>query len=307
MRRGEAGLARGPAGAGLAARRGGRTPCTTRSTAPRPRLTRRGSMTGDSWEDHADWWQREFTDGADPEYAEQILPLAEAWLAGFDRVLDIGTGEGQVARGCARPTASPGGRASTRPPAQVRRGPAPRPAVRLRCGPGPSTLPFADASFDAAVACLVFEHIDDLDEALAEVARVLRPGGPLRVVPQPPAAADPGQRVDRRPDPRPARAVLAHRALPERGLDPRTGGGGRVHPLRAPPAQPLPQHHGRPAGLAFERMLEPAPPPGLPGPGPRVRRGGHHPAPGRAGRSPSGDAGRLERPATVVAVSRLSG
>ena len=27
------------------------------------------------------------------------------------------------------------------------------------------------------VACLVFEHIDDLDAAIAEVARVLRPGG----------------------------------------------------------------------------------------------------------------------------------
>ena len=38
-------------------------------------------------------------------------------------------------------------------------------------------LPFADAAFDAAVACLVFEHIDDVDGAIAEVARVLRPGG----------------------------------------------------------------------------------------------------------------------------------
>ena len=38
-------------------------------------------------------------------------------------------------------------------------------------------LPFADASFDAVVACLVFEHIDEVDEAIAEVARVLAPGG----------------------------------------------------------------------------------------------------------------------------------
>src|ERR1700704_1928350 len=30
---------------------------------------------------------------------------------------------------------------------------------------------------DAAVACLVFEHIRDVDAAIAEVARVLRPGG----------------------------------------------------------------------------------------------------------------------------------
>jgi len=42
---------------------------------------------------------------------------------------------------------------------------------------GAAALPFADASFDVVVACLVFEHVDDLDEAIAEVARVLRPGG----------------------------------------------------------------------------------------------------------------------------------
>src|SRR5439155_20076567 len=40
-----------------------------------------------------------------------------------------------------------------------------------------AALPFADASFDAAVACLVFEHIEDVDQAMAEVGRVLRPGG----------------------------------------------------------------------------------------------------------------------------------
>src|SRR5690606_33236268 len=38
-------------------------------------------------------------------------------------------------------------------------------------------LPFPDASFDAVVACLVFEHIEAVDEAIDEVARVLVPGG----------------------------------------------------------------------------------------------------------------------------------
>jgi SAM-dependent methyltransferase len=42
---------------------------------------------------------------------------------------------------------------------------------------GAAELPFATASFDTAVACLVFEHIEAIDEAIAEVARVLRPGG----------------------------------------------------------------------------------------------------------------------------------
>ena len=52
----------------------------------------------DRWDRHAAWWQAQFTDGADPEYEEQILPLAERWLAGRQRVLEVGTGEGQVAR-----------------------------------------------------------------------------------------------------------------------------------------------------------------------------------------------------------------
>ena len=47
---------------------------------------------------HAGWWQEGFTEGADAEYVEQILPLAAEHLAGFARVLDVGCGEGQVAR-----------------------------------------------------------------------------------------------------------------------------------------------------------------------------------------------------------------
>ena len=50
------------------------------------------------WDQHADWWQREFTDGVDPEYVEQIMPLALEFTDGFERVLDVGTGEGQLAR-----------------------------------------------------------------------------------------------------------------------------------------------------------------------------------------------------------------
>ncbi|HZR14820.1 MAG TPA: class I SAM-dependent methyltransferase [Acidimicrobiia bacterium] len=130
----------------------------------------------DPWEEHARWWQDGFTEGADPEYEEQIVPLAHEHLAGARRVLDIGAGEGQLARLASRtqrrdvvvgvdPTA-----------AQVR-------VARERAG-GPlyarataTALPVRDASFDAVVVCLVLEHVDDHRAAIAEIARVLEPDG----------------------------------------------------------------------------------------------------------------------------------
>jgi ubiquinone/menaquinone biosynthesis C-methylase UbiE len=131
-------------------------------------------LSDDLWEAHAGWWQDGFTEGADPEYTEQILPLADEWLAGRTHVLDVGTGEGQLARRLAAAGTSVVGVDPTL--AQIdeaaRRGGGPR-YVRS----GAAALPFGDATFDAVVACLVFEHIDDVDDAIDEVARVLEPGG----------------------------------------------------------------------------------------------------------------------------------
>ncbi len=44
---------------------------------------------------------------------------------------------------------------------------------------GSDPLPFGDATFDAVVSTLVLCSVDDLDRTLAEVKRVLRPGGAL--------------------------------------------------------------------------------------------------------------------------------
>jgi len=129
---------------------------------------------GQLWEDHAGWWQAGFTAGADPEYEEQILPMAARHLAGARRVLDIGTGEGQVARLAAGLGAAVVGvdPAWAQLATAGERGGGPAYA-RATAG----TLPVADGAVDAVVACLVFEHIDDADAALAEVGRVLAGGG----------------------------------------------------------------------------------------------------------------------------------
>jgi SAM-dependent methyltransferase len=128
----------------------------------------------DPWEANAGWWQAGFTAGADPEYEEQILPLARQWLAGAGAVLDVGCGEGQIARLVA-PSAT---RVVAVDPTWAQL------VVAAERGGGPAyarataaALPVATATFDAVVACLVFEHIREVDVAIAEVARVLVPGG----------------------------------------------------------------------------------------------------------------------------------
>ena len=129
-----------------------------------------------SWEIVAEWWQAGFTEGADEEYEEQILPILAAELQGSTRVLDVGCGEGQVSR-----------LAAGLPGVELAVGFDPTAAQALEAkkrGGGvlvgradAAALPFSCASFDAVVACLVFEHIEAVDQAIHEVGRVLRPGG----------------------------------------------------------------------------------------------------------------------------------
>ncbi len=131
-------------------------------------------MSADSWETHAGWWQHHFTAGADPEYEEQILPLAEIHLADATRLLDIGCGEGQLSRRLARRGVSVVGVDPT--VGQLRAAATRGGGVRYTRGAA-EALPFAAATFDAAVICLTLEHLDPFEPAVHEVARILAPHG----------------------------------------------------------------------------------------------------------------------------------
>lgn len=130
--------------------------------------------TDPTWDDHAQWWIDGFTGGVDAEYTEQIIPMAVAEVGGAGRILDVGCGEGQVARSLAASGADVVGIDPTLRNIEVARERGGGPEYRVGSA---DALPFAGSSFDAVVACLVFEHIDALDASVAEVARVLRPGG----------------------------------------------------------------------------------------------------------------------------------
>ena len=58
-----------------------------------------------------------------------------------------------------------------------------RPTVDIEVGRAPAeALPLADASADAVVSTLVLCSVDDLDRSLAELGRILRPGGRLVLI-----------------------------------------------------------------------------------------------------------------------------
>jgi len=213
----------------------------------------------DLWEDHAEWWIDGFTEGADPEYTEQILPLAAAELDGFGRVLDVGCGDGQISRLLAARGASVVGVDPTWNQIRVA---AERDGGAVFARSGAAELPFAAGSFDAAVACLVFEHIDDVDGAIAEVARVVRPGGRFSFFLNHPLLQTPGSGWidDHTVDP-PEHYWRIGSYLVEQDSVEQVEQGVFIRFVHRPLSRylnTLAEH-----GLVLERMVEPAPPDGF--------------------------------------------
>lgn len=97
-----------------------------------------------------------------------------------ERVLDVGSGPGylvaSIADAVGRAGAVHGLDPSAAMNALARERAADRPQVSIDTGDA-LALPYPDGAFDAAVSTQVYEYVADIAGALAELRRVLRPGG----------------------------------------------------------------------------------------------------------------------------------
>jgi len=132
---------------------------------------------------HAAWYDRLTTVALRPLYRAAAGHVLAALPSG-GRVLDVGTGPGQllvelgsrrddVALAGIDPSADMVGHATKRIEAAGFSG---RTELHVAAT---EDLPFADESFDAVVSTLSSHHWSDPAAAIAEQARVLRPGGQL--------------------------------------------------------------------------------------------------------------------------------
>jgi SAM-dependent methyltransferase len=180
-------------------------------------------------------------------------------LRGAQRVLDVGCGEGQVARHVVTTVGAPLVVGVDAADAQL--------TVARERGGGvhylrgrADAIPVPVAAFDGAVACLVFEHITEVDAALAEVARVLAPGGVFLFLLNHPLLQVPGS------------GWIDDQVLDEQYWRVGPYLVEDVSPEEIAPGVTLPFVH-RPlsryvnglhdVGLVLERMEEPPPPPGF--------------------------------------------
>jgi ubiquinone/menaquinone biosynthesis C-methylase UbiE len=110
----------------------------------------------------------------------RLAPIARDLLGGLTGdVLEVGAGSGAMFRyypDAARVVAF-------EPDRHMRRRAAPnlRPNIRLEEGAG-ERLPAADGSVDAVVVSLVLCTVSDVPRTLAEIRRVLKPGGKLVLI-----------------------------------------------------------------------------------------------------------------------------
>ena len=126
------------------------------------------------------WWSDEV------RWVRTLKNLVPGRLRWFDRqidwqgrdVLDLGCAGGFMAEALAQRGANVTGIDPAEGTIEVARQHARKSGLGIGYDVGfGEALPYADASFDAVVCVDVLEHVADLNQVLAQVARVLRPGG----------------------------------------------------------------------------------------------------------------------------------
>ena len=125
-------------------------------------------------------WADRYDEAANP-LLDVEAPIVTAAIERWPRparVLDVACGTGRHAARLAALGHDVTGIDGS--PAMLARARAAVPSARLVDGPM-APLPFADGEFDAALCCLALSHCPDPGPPLAELGRVVRPGGPVLV------------------------------------------------------------------------------------------------------------------------------
>jgi len=148
----------------------------------------------------------------------RMLEAVGAVIAADEVVLDIGCGVGRLTRAIAARAAHVHGiDVSAEMLARARANLADSASVSFHLGDGTSLAPIADASIDAVVSLVVFQHIPDPAVTVGyvrEIGRVLRPGGWAAFQ----VSNDP--QVHTREHPRPPRLKVALGRAPKGQEDP---------------------------------------------------------------------------------------
>jgi 2-polyprenyl-6-hydroxyphenyl methylase / 3-demethylubiquinone-9 3-methyltransferase len=111
-------------------------------------------------------------------YFERILTQVLQLSPQGRSLLDVGCGGGILAEDFARLGCQVTGVDPSAPSLDAARQHAEQAGLRITYRQsGGEALPFGDATFDIVCCCDVLEHVDDVDAVIAEIARVLRPGG----------------------------------------------------------------------------------------------------------------------------------